>query len=407
MELEDARAKMLAATVVLPAIAVELDSALGRVLAEDIVAQAPLPSFDSSAMDGFAVRAAEVARASDASPVTLKLTGESRAGRPAGLQLAPRAAIAISTGAMLPTGADAVVRVERTLARDGSVSVLTPVAPGAEIRRAGEDVRSGERVLSFGTALGAAELGMLAALGRSHVRCARAPRVSVLVTGDELLAPDEHQAAGTLRDSNSHSLAALARCTGAQVLRRVRLRDRQAEIEAAIAAAMLDSDVLIVCGGMSVGTHDHVRPALGHLGAQELVWGLALKPGHPTWLGTLDGRLVFGLPGNPVSAFVTFALLVAPALAALQGAELRDARHTATLDEDYRKPPGRAHALRVRLDAREDGWHARLSGRQGSHVLSSMLGADALAIIPSAQTDVRAGARVDLEPLNAWSRLAR
>jgi molybdopterin molybdotransferase len=407
MELEEARARVLGAVRVLPAIAVELDSALGRVLAEDVVAQGPLPAFDSSAMDGFAVRSADLARASHSNPVALKIAGESRAGWPADRDLEADSAIAISTGAIVPAGADAVVRVEHTQARDGSVRVFAPVSPGAEIRHAGEDVRAGERVIARGTALGAAELGMLAALSRAHVRCTRAPLVSVLVTGDELLGPDGPATAGSLRDSNSHMLAALARCAGAQVLRTARLRDRQAEIEAAIGAAVLDSDALIVCGGMSVGAHDHVRPALQRLGAQQLVWGLALKPGHPTWFGTLDGRLVFGLPGNPVSAFVTFALLVAPALAALQGAVLRDARRTAILDEDYRKPAGRAHALRVSLDACDDGWHARLSGPQGSHVLSSMLRADALAIIPSAATDVPAGARVHAEPLNAWSRLAR
>jgi molybdopterin molybdotransferase len=248
---------------------------------------------------------------------------------------------------------------------------------------------------------------MLAALGRARVSCARAPLESVLTTGDELLAPGKPPRAGTIRDANSHSLTALARCSGAQVLRTATLRDRRTEIEAATAAAALDSDVLVICGGMSVGEHDHVRPALATLGACEHVWGLALKPGHPTWFGTLDDRLVFGLPGNPVSAIVTFVLLVAPALAALQGSEAPFVRHTATLEHPYRKSAGRAHAVRCSLQSREDGLHARLTGPQGSHVLSSMLGADALAIIPSGATEIPGGAAVQIEPMGPWSRLVR
>src|SRR5205085_10571274 len=186
--------------------------------------------------------------------------------------------------------------------------------------------------------------------------------------GDELLAPERPRVPGAVRDANSHSLAAVGRCAGARVQRPVPRRDRRAEIEAAIAAAAVDSDVLVICGGMSVGAHDHVRPALRTLGAREHFFGLALKPGHPTWFGTLDDVLVFGLPGNPVSAIVTFVLLVAPALAALQGARSPLARHTALLDAGYRKPAGRAHALRCSLRTREDGWHAELTGAQGSHM---------------------------------------
>lgn len=402
VEVDDARAIVLAACAPLPAQEIELDSALGRVLAEDVCAEQPLPPFDSSAMDGFAVRAADLDGADAERPVTLRLVDESAAGRPAGLTLETGQAIAISTGAMLPRGADAVLRVERTARADGVVQALAQVQPGAEVRRSGEDVAAGAPVLGAGTVLGPAELGMLAALGHARLSCTSRPRVSVLVTGDELLAADEPARPGAIRDSNSHALAALARCTGAQVLSVERVRDDPEATRAAIARAAHDSDALVLCGGVSVGVHDHVRPSLRALGAERRFWGLALKPGHPTWFGVLDGTLVFGLPGNPVSAMVTFTLLAAPALSALQGAAPGDEpQASAVLDDGYEKTAGRAHALRCRLHAHADGWHARLTGPQGSHVLSSMLTADALALVPSATTRVGRGERVAIVPLHS------
>jgi len=397
IEIDDARRMVLETLARLPATTVDLDEALARVIDEDVLAQEPLPPFDSSAMDGFAVRADDLTR-----PARLRVVGESRAGAPARVALGTGQAIAISTGAMIPAGADAVVRVERTRRENGVVHVLAPVAAGAEVRRAGEDVRAGSTVIGRGTTLGPAELGMLAALGRARVSCTRAPRVSVLVTGDELLAAAEHARAGAIRDSNSHSIAALARCAGAQVQRSVAVPDDAASTRAAIADAVEDSDVVIVCGGVSVGEHDHVRSSLHALGARRAFWGLALKPGHPTWFGTLHDKPVFGLPGNPVSAMVTFVLLAAPALRAMQGAAPARDRVTAALEDGYTKPAGRAHALRCMLSAREDGWHARATGAQGSHVASSMLAADALAIVPSASTALAPGARVEIVPLRAW-----
>lgn len=401
VEIEDARRIVLRALTPLPAVALDLDSALGRVLAEDVVAEQPLPAFDSSAIDGFAVKSADLARAEAEDPVRLRLVGESRAGRPAQATLSAGQAIAISTGAMIPAGADAVVRVERARADDGAVEILDKVNPGAEIRRAGEDVPAGASVLARGAKLGPAELGVLASLGRETVSCAASPRVSVLVTGDELLAAGAPPRRGAIRDSNSHSIGALARCAGARVVRSVAVCDDAPRTQDAIAEAVADSDAVVICGGVSVGAHDHVRPSLEALGASEAFWGLALKPGHPTWFGTLDAVPIFGLPGNPVSAMVTFVLLAGPALLALQGASPAKRPLTAVLDSDYRKPAGRAHAVRCRLAPRPDGWHAQPTGPQGSHVLSSMLAADALAIVPSATTEVPAGARVEIEPLRS------
>jgi molybdopterin molybdotransferase len=396
VEIEDAREAVLRRVEALYSEPVAVTAAaLGRVTAEDVKAAEAVPGFDNSAMDGYAVRSEDARR----SPVTLSVVGESRAGAPAAVALAPGEAIAISTGAMMPGGADAVVRVEDTR---GRVELLVAPRPGENVRRAGEDVLAGAIVLPHGTALGAAELGLLASVGRAQVACARRPRLSVLVSGDELLAADEPMRPGGVRDTSSVTVSALARAAGAEVVRTAVTRDDPAATREALAAAIAGADVAVVCGGVSVGEHDHVRAALSELGAEQLFWGLALKPGRPAWFGTAGRTLVFGLPGNPVSAMVTFLLLVAPAIRALQGADEQPRRAHAYLDCDYAKQPGRAHALRCRLTAAEDGWHARPTGPQGSHVLSSMLGADALAIIPTTSRGVRAGERVAVELLPRW-----
>jgi molybdopterin molybdotransferase len=402
LEIEDARRLILSAVRPLPSEQLELQAALGRALAQDVIAAEPVPAFDSSAMDGFAVRAADVAAAGAASPVSLRVSDESRAGAPAEWRLSGGEAIAISTGAMLPAGADAIVRIEDARVRGGLVEVLACAAAGRDVRRAGEDMRAGETVLMRGTQIGAAELGVLGALGQPRVRCARRPRVSVLVSGDELVAPDRPMRPGAVRDSNSLTVSALVREAGGEVLRCGAVGDDADATTAALAVAVEAADVAVICGGVSVGVHDHVRPGLAELGALQAFWGIALKPGHPTWFGTLDGTLVFGLPGNPVSTMVTFALLVTPALRALQGLPAPAPRPTAVMDCDYAKPAGRTHAVRCRVRAGDDGWHAEPNGAQGSHVLTSMLGADALAIIPSDAVNVRAGERVEIEPLRPW-----
>jgi molybdopterin molybdotransferase len=402
LEIEDARRLILGAVRPLPSEAVELGDALGRVLAEDITADQPVPPFDSSAMDGFAVRAQDVDLANGA-PVLLRVVDESRAGSPATATLHSGQAIAISTGAMLPRGADAVIRVEDTRRAGEEVAVLVPALVGLDVRHAGDDVSAGQRVLERGRPLGPAELGVLASLGSELVQCVRRPRLSVLVSGDELLAPEEPLRPGAIRDSNSVTISALARCAGAQVVRADTVGDDAEATTAALAAATLDVDVAVVCGGVSVGVHDHVKGSLEALGARTVFWGLALKPGRPAWFGTLGSTLVFGLPGNPVSAMVTFVLLVAPALRALLATDEPLSRLTAVMERDYEKPAGRAHAVRCRLSAHEDGWHVEPTGPQGSHILTSMLGADALAILPSQTTAVRAGERVEIESLHAWA----
>jgi molybdopterin molybdotransferase len=403
-EIEQARELVLERAAPLPVEEVGIGGALGRVLAEAVTSADPVPGFDNSAMDGFAVRAEDTGGAAPETPIALRVVDESRAGGPAASAVGPGEAIAISTGAMLPKGADAVVRVEDT-DRDGErVAIQVEVETGRDIRRAGEDILPGSEVLPSGAVLGPAELGVLASVGREKARCFRRPALSIVTTGDELTEPGTPLGPGAIRNTNSYSIAALATLAGAEIATVATVGDDASATREALDEA-LGADVAVVCGGVSVGEHDHVRPVLAELGAEQVFWGLALRPGRPTWFGTrageqADGRtLVFGLPGNPVSAIVTFLLFVRPSLSAMQGAD--PARHLtrATLDSDYEKRPGRAHAVRCRLELREDGWHAQPTGAQGSHILTSMLGADGLALIPTASEGVRAGEKVDVELL--------
>ena len=273
LEIDEARRLVLGAVTPSQPEPVALDAALGRVLGEDVSAEQPVPAFDNSAMDGFAVRAQDVAHADGAAPVVLGVIDESRAGAPARAGLEAGQAIAISTGAMLPAGADAVVPVEDTSRRDGRVEVRAAAPAGHHVRRAGDDIRAGDTVLERGTRLGAAELGVLASLGRPSVECAPAPRLSVLVSGDELAAPGRALPVGAVHDSNSVTIGALARGDGAEVVRSATVPDDPQATTNALTAAVADVDVAVICGGVSVGAHDHIRPSLDALGACSVFWG--------------------------------------------------------------------------------------------------------------------------------------
>ena len=390
ISIDEARRRVLAEVQPLQPEPVELVSALGRVLAADAVADHDLPPFDASAMDGFAVPGAE--------PATLLIEGESRAGAPASAPLASGQACRISTGAVVPDGTHAVVPVEATEERDGHVTV-PETAAGDNVRRAGEDVRANETVLAAGTEVGPAELAVLVSLGATSAACASRPRLAMLATGDELVEPGAELRLGQIRNSNAYGVAAQALRAGAEVVERRVVPDDAASTRAALAAALDAADVVCVSGGVSVGPHDHVKPALAELGVTERFWGVRLQPGKPTWFGARDGKLVFGLPGNPVSAMVTFHLFARPAVRALQGADPGIGAAAARLGEPIRRNRRRDQMVRVRLETGEHGCVARPTKAQGSHVLTSMLGADALARIPANEGDVAEGERVDIELL--------
>lgn len=380
---------------------VPLGACLGRVVAVPVEAVSPVPSFDNSAMDGYALRSADTGAQSR----TLRIVAESSAGHPADRGPGPGEAVRISTGAALPPGADAVVPVERAREKGDEVVVEAgPVAAGAHVRRAGEDLAAASVALPEGSRVGPAELAVLASTGVDAVLCARRPRLAVLTSGDELLAPGEPAGPGQIYDASRFSLPALAAEAGADATHAGAVRDDHEGTRAAI-ERVLDHDLVVIAGGVSVGRHDHVKAALAALGVEQLFWRVALRPGGPTWAGVLrraggERTLVFGLPGNPVSAMVTFHLFVRPAILAASGRDPDEDRAGALLAAEYRKPAGRAHYLRCRLEPGPAGWLATLTTeRQGSHVLSSMLGARCLAVIPAERTAVEAGERVEIRLL--------
>jgi molybdopterin molybdotransferase len=400
IDLDEARRQVLASAAPLGREDVDLGAAHGRVLATAVRAGENVPGFDNSAMDGYAVRSADIAEAGKPRPVTLRLGGEARAGAPAEAAVGEGEAIAISTGAMLPSGADAVVRLEDTSApAAGEVEIRAAAEAGANVRRAGEDLRAGEPVLEKGTVLGAAELGVLSSAGVATPSCLRRPRVAVLTTGDELRGPADDLPPGGVRNTNLFAVPALVRESAAECVAAGTVGDDEERTAAALEGALERADALVVCGGVSVGAHDHVRPVLARIGVEERFWRVALKPGKPTYFGTRGEQLVFGLPGNPVSAIVTFLLLARPALLALAGRDPAADRLTATLAEPIARLPQRAQAVRVELGGSRGAAVARPTGPQGSHVLSSMLGADGLALVAAGEGELGEGEPVEVELL--------
>jgi len=389
----EARARVLAAAPRLGAERVAIDEALDRVLARDVHAAGDVPPFPCAAMDGYAVKAGRAQR-------TLTVVGESRAGAPSRRRVGEGEAVRISTGAAIPEGAEAVIRQEDAEPRDDRITTKAAVTERENVRGAGEDMLAGVTSVPAGTILRAAELGAVVAAGAGEVSVSIKPRVSVLCTGDELRAPGEALGPGEIHNSNAPMLAALATHAGASAAPAQRLRDDRLRTEAVLGQEIENADVVIISGGVSVGPHDVVKPALAALGVEQLFWRVALRPGGPTWFGTRGGRLVFGLPGNPVSAFVTFSLFTRPALAALQGANAeRLLDREATLGVAVQRNRSLEQAVRVRLERRNGTTLAFPTGPQGSHMLTSLLGADALALIPPGAGELAAGTTVALESL--------
>ncbi len=392
IQIDAARAAVLERCSPLGSERLGLEAALGRVLAEPVIALDDVPAFHNSAMDGFAVRASDTLEGAE-----LEIAGESAAGHPWTGALNAGTAVAISTGAAIPRCADAVVRLEDTLRSGSRLRIARGLDPGLNVRRAADDMAAGAVVLEAGTELGAAEVGVAAAAGTDEVTCARRPRVHLLTSGDELQPAGEPLRPGGVRNANRYSVGALTTAAGAELVATETVGDSREAMEAALGTALC-ADVAVVCGGVSVGEHDHVKAALAALGVEEVFWRVALRPGKPTWFGVAPSRaLVFGLPGNPVSAIVTFLVFVRPAIRAMLGASERRRAATAILDVDYAKADERAELVRCRLELRDDGWHARPTKDQGSHILTSMLGADALAILPMGRSGVSAGERVEFE----------
>ncbi len=389
-------AAALAVITPLPPRDVPLADADGAVLAADVTAQWPLPAFDNSAMDGYAVRAAEVAAATDAAPVLLPVDGEVAAGDTRRRELATGSCIKIMTGALLPGGADAVVPVEQTDGGSRQVAIRRAAAAGDAVRRAGDDARPGDLLLTAGTRVGPVQLGLLAASGHASVLARPRPRVTVISTGNELAEPGQPLLPGQIWESNSWMLAAAARQAGCDARRHPILADDTASLLAALGQAAASADLLITSGGVSMGgEHDVVKAALSQGGAVTFR-KVAMQPGAPQGFGLIGGSTpIFTLPGNPVSAFVSFWILVAPALRLLQDLDAKRAvPRNAVLTAALRSPPDKRSFARGVLDAAA-GTVTPVSG-QASHQLASLARANALIVVPEQQTALAAGSTVSV-----------
>jgi len=390
-------ADITAAIRPLPARELPVADALGAVLADNVTALRPMPSFDNSAMDGYAVRASEVAAASSASPVLLPVKGEIAAGDTRRHDLVPGSVLRIMTGAPMPAGADAVVPVELTDDGSGLVAIRAPVAAGNAVRPAGGDAQPGDLLLSAGTRLSAVHLALLAAAGHGAVMARPRPRVTVIATGNELVEPGGELVPGQIFESNAVMLSAAARQAGCPAIRYPIVRDDTAAVLTAVQDALETADLLITSGGVSMGgEHDVVKAALSTLGTVTFR-RVAMQPGMPQGFGTVGAAAtpIFTLPGNPVSAYVSFWLFVRPALDALQGLFRERARPgRATLTGPVQSPPKRRSYLRGILDA-GTGQVTPVPG-QASHQLANLARANALIIVPEDVTAFEAGTSVDV-----------
>lgn len=409
---DEALEHILAEFSALPAERIAFDQAAGRTLAQDVIATDDLPPFANSGMDGYAVRAADVAHASPQTPVVLPVVIDIPAGRYVDTQLQPGQAARILTGAPLPPGADLVVPVEDTdtpppkpgsdvridLTVPYQVTIYKGGTAGDYIRPAGEDVGAGQVVLRAGRVLRPSDLGVLAALGVTQVQVIQRPRVAILSTGDELLDVDQPLRPGKIRDSNSYAIAALVERMGGIALRLGVARDRIEEVLALFNRAVeIGANMLISTAGVSVGTYDVVKAAVemnGSLG----FWKVNLRPGKPLAFGRVSGIPFIGLPGNPVSALVTFDVFVRPAILKMSGRPPYTALAQAEVGERMASDGRRTYA-RVRLERRDDRLIAYSTGNQGSNILTSLVSADGLLIIPEGMTEVPAGTRLPVRIL--------
>jgi molybdopterin molybdotransferase len=384
LSIDEALARVLARAHPLEPERVPLAGAAGRVLAEDVVSRVDLPPFPSSAMDGFAVRAADT-------PGRLPVVFRIAAGAPAERPLTPGEAMEISTGGAVPDGADAVVPIESVVTEGDNVEIPEVVPAGAHVRPVGGDVRSGAPLLPAGTTLGAAQVGALAAAGVAEVACFRRPRVAVLSTGTELRPPGEELGPGEIYESNGPMLAAALAAAGALVERIGPVADDEGEHRRALERG-LEADVLVSSGGVSVGPHDLVRRILSELGVEEDFWGVAVKPGKPVAFGARGATLVFGLPGNPVSALVAVELFVRPALLALQGAARPGPSYElARLSTPVRRNSTRDELVRARTTRSGSDTEVEPVSGQESHMIARAAAADALVLVPQGDGEIAAG----------------
>jgi molybdopterin molybdotransferase len=407
IKVEEARDNILNAVNILPAAAAPLLECLGSYLAEDIVSGLDIPPFDNSAMDGYALRAADIVDATSSSPARLKVLEDLPAGFVAVQAVAPGQAIRIMTGAPMPQGADTVVPVEDS-GKDGEWVLINRDLPeGRNVRRAGEDIRTGDAVLAAGTCIGPAELGVLSSLGVAEPLVHRRPVAVIISTGDELVPVGEALKPGKIRDSNSYTLFGLAREAGAKVIRVGIVGDDADLLRRAILDNLERADLFITSGGVSVGDYDMVKEVLADLGHIDF-WKVNMRPGKPQAFGLIEGKPLFGLPGNPVSVMVSFEQLVRPALKKMMGArEIFRPMVEAEVEEPMGRSTGRVEFIRVVLREEDGRFKVRPTGPQGSGILRSMVLGHGLAVLGEEVGRLEPGDRVPVQLLKvepaAWN----
>ena len=394
LSVEEAREKVLSEIHPLAPLQLPLMEAFGCVSAEDIVATRDLPEFASSAMDGFAVRASDVANASSTHPVELKIVGRAMIGRLPETTVGGGEAVRIATGAPIPGGADAIVPIENAQVLGETVRLLDAPAPGRHVRPAGEDVREGEILVPSGKRLGPPELGLLANAGFPHPLVHPRPRVVVLSTGDELVPPTTAPEYGQIRDSNAYTIFGAIREVGATPTLAGIVRDDVDELRETVLSHLIQADAFVSSGGVSVGERDVVKAAFFRRGELDF-FKVAMQPGMPQGFGRIEGKPYFGLPGNPVSVFVSFEMFIRPALLKMMGrTHLFRPEVAATLTGDVTGPRGKTQFARVNVTRTADGWSAQPTGDRGSNLISTVARANGLAVIPAGTETALAGQRV-------------
>ena len=379
---------------------VSLLDALGRVIGEDIYAKRNIPPLDNSAMDGYALKSEDVRKASQNHPVRLVVIEDLPAGFISTKTIEKGKAIRIMTGAPIPKGADTVVPVEVTKKEDGFVLIFNAAGPGENIRESGEDVKQGDRVISRGDIVRPAEVGMLASVGRSFVSVYQRPLVAILCTGDELVDVDGDLNEVKIISSNSYTIGAQVKDCGAIPLQLGIAKDRKEEIEEKLRQG-IRADVLISSAGVSVGDYDFVKDVMKHLGMEMVFWKVAMRPGQPLAFGTMGGKPVFGLPGNPVSSMISFEQFVRPALLKMMGCgHIFRPLVEAVLKEEIKKMAGRRYFIRGSISFENNQYVVTTTGEQGSGMLRSMVRANGLIVIPEDQEIVRAGEKVRVQLLD-------
>jgi molybdopterin molybdotransferase len=397
LSVEDARTHVLSKVKVLAPLELPLTDAYGCVAARDIVAETSLPTFASSAMDGFAVRASDVAEASPTTPAALKVVGRSMIGHRPDATVGMGEAIQIATGAPIPSGADCVIPVENSDLDDGLVRLFESAPSGRHVRPVGEDVKEGSVLVEAGARLGPPELGLLANAGHPAPLVFPRPRVIVLSTGDELISPTESPDFGQVRDSNAYMLFGALREVGAIPVLAGIVPDEVEQLKETVLAFEIQADAFISSGGVSVGERDVVKAAFFKRGDVEF-YRVAMQPGMPQGFGQIEGKPFWGLPGNPVSVFVSFEQFVRPAILKMMGRrELGRPEITARLTKDVAGPKGKLQFARVRVRRESGGWAAEPTGERGSNLISTVARANGLAMIPPGIEVAPAGSQVRVQ----------